>query len=72
MIENHYEINLATNGHHYARVMLPSHLAEDQARTRFERIATALNDSSGDTNEVWSITLSHVECSGRDIAEFKL
>lgn len=70
MIENHYEINLATNGAHYARVVLPSHLTEDAAKTRLERIAVALNDTSD--NETWSCRLTRVECVGREVAEFKL
>lgn len=64
MIENHFSLNIAYKGDHYARVELykPQEIALRTAR----QIAEALRIAYGQPAN-WSFALVHVECSSRAI-----
>ena len=49
---DHYELNIAANGKHYARVHLPAGLTEAQAKARAKVFAKSL-----DTTEIFEVTM---------------
>jgi len=65
MIENHYELNLALDGRHYARVSFSPSLSREDAKVRSCVIAEALQ--AGNTQGRWSFDLTFVECVGRSV-----
>jgi hypothetical protein len=66
MIENHYQLNIAYMGMHYARVKFPSWCTQSDAQMKAKQIADAMKTSFG-TPLNWSFRLTFVECVGHEI-----
>lgn len=64
MIPNHYELNIARNGTHFANVVLPFGIDKAEAQKRSELIAMAIQEDHGE----WRFDLSSIECVGRSIS----
>ena len=43
VILDHYEINVAANGQHYARIVLPAGLTVEQAKNKMRVFACSMN-----------------------------
>jgi hypothetical protein len=65
MVECHYEMNIALNGRHYARMIFPSSLfeEEEEVKTRAKFIRDSLTGAG-----TWECSLMYVDCSGHDLA----
>jgi len=62
MVECHYEMNVALNGRHYARIVFPGSLFEHEAQVRADFIRASLVGAGE-----WKCSLTHVDCTGHDI-----
>ena len=68
MIENHYELNIASNGAFYARVNFPPQLTKQQAQERAETIAMALQTHESSDKARYSFGLTRIECVGKEVS----
>lgn len=58
----HYEINIALDGIHYAKVELPAHILEDRAKGMAHMFRLKFHEHEG-----FKVTLSYIECYGKGV-----
>ena len=68
MIENYYELNIASAGRHYARVRFPTDLTKGEAQERAETIAMALQAHESSDKARYSFGLTRIECVGKEVS----
>jgi nitrate/nitrite transporter NarK len=66
MIENHYELNIAYAGSHYARVIFSSGLDEKGAQLKAHQISEAMKNGLGAPSN-WNFSLTYVTCFGTGV-----
>jgi hypothetical protein len=66
MIPDHFELNLAYDGTHYARVVFGASVMETEAKTKARAICHAMTISHGVMSR-WQCTLTHITCRGRTV-----